>query len=97
MKSYNASNGIQFNVRVVNEGDNYGLDNCLTHEGEKPLVEFYDARFPHTKYGQFVSRYYVETILPHEGELNLDFGIPDWSIDSVTLAKIVSDLGNGLV
>jgi hypothetical protein len=44
------------------------------------LVEFYDSRYPHTEYGQFVSRYYVATILgtdrwgSGEGALILDGG-----------------------
>ena len=44
----------KFNVRVVNKGDKFGRDFCLTHESEKPMVEFYDARYPHTEFGQFV-------------------------------------------
>ncbi len=53
----------KFNVRIVRAGDRYGLDNCLTHDKDEPLVEFYDSRYPHCEYGQFVSRYYVATIL----------------------------------
>ena len=32
-------------VRLVFSGMAYGLDFKLTHDKEKPLVEFYDARF----------------------------------------------------
>lgn len=77
----------KFNVRVVNKGDKYGRDFCLTHNEEKPLVEFYDSRYPHTEFGQFVSRYYVETILGEdkwgraEGGLCLDGGNADvWTV-----------------
>ena len=76
----------KFNVRVVTKGEKYGRDFCLTHDGDKPLVEFYDARYPHTEFGQFVSRYYVETILgddgygPKDGGLSLDGGIPEWTV-----------------
>ena len=77
----------KFNVRVVNKGDKYGRDFCLTHDGDKPLVEFYDVRYPHTEFGQFVSRYYVETILGEdgygraEGGLCLDGGnANEWSV-----------------
>ena len=52
-----------FRIRVVMSGENYGRDDCLTHEGSEPLVEFFDKRFPHTPNGQFVSRYYLETIM----------------------------------
>ena len=77
----------KFNVRVVNKGDKFGRDFCLTHESDKPMVEFYDSRYPHTEFGQFVSRYYVETILGTdkwgrgEGGLILDGGNRDqWTV-----------------
>lgn len=75
----------KFNVRIVSKGDKYGRDFCLTHEGDKPMVEFYDARYPHTEFGQFVSRYYVETILGDGNEkcgLSLDGGIPEWTVSA---------------
>lgn len=55
-----------FNVRIVEKGDTYGLNDCLTHKGIEPLVEFYDNRFiddKDWKHGQFVARYYVTTLL----------------------------------
>jgi hypothetical protein len=78
----------KFNVRVVNKGDKYGRDFCLTHEEDKPLVEFYDSRYPHTDFGQFITRYYVATILgknahrldEETGALHLDLGIPAWTV-----------------
>jgi len=77
----------KFNVRVVDKGMKYGRDFCLTHDSEKPMVEFYDARYPHTEFGQFVSRYNVETILGKdrwghaEGGLILDGGnANEWSV-----------------
>jgi len=77
----------KFNVRVVNKGDKYGRDFVLTHDSDKPLVEFYDSRYPHTEFGQFVSRYYVSTILGTdgygraEGGLILDGGNADvWTV-----------------
>jgi len=77
----------KFNVRVVNKGEKYGRDFCLTHDSDKPLVEFYDSRYPHTEFGQFVSRYYVSTILGTdgygraEGGLILDGGNADvWTV-----------------
>ena len=69
--SVKAENGITFNVRRVNQGDKYGLDNCLTHEDVLPLIEFYDARYPFDKdehgnvLGQFVSRYNL-SVLTHD-------------------------------
>lgn len=73
----------KFNVRIVRKGDHYGLDFCLTHSKDEPLVEFYDARYPHTEFGQFVTRYYVSTILERERNgLCLDGGIPEWSVSA---------------
>ncbi len=69
------------NVRVVHPGDAYGLDNVLTNDGEA-MVEFYDARYPHTEHGQFVGRYTLSTLNGHAPGtgIDLDGGIPDWSV-----------------
>lgn len=79
----------KFNVRIVRKGDRYGRDFCLTHDKEdEPLVEFYDTRYPHTEYGQFVSRYYVSTLLSDKGNgpkntgLCLDGGVPSWTVSA---------------
>ena len=71
----------KFNLRIVRKGDHYGRDNCLTHNKPEPLVEFYDVRYPHTELGQFVTRYYAETLLEMEDTgLCLDGGVPNWSV-----------------
>lgn len=86
------SRGIPFNVRIVQQGDNYGLNNCLTHESKEPLVEFYDQRYPHTEFGQFVSRYNITTLLKRENNLGLDLdgGIPDWKIDAKEMNDVIT-------
>lgn len=87
------ANGIPFNVMLVEKGDLYGLNNCLTHVGIMPMVEFYDARFPHTERGQFVSRYYLNSLLERpSGGLTLDFGVPDWALDANAFAQVVAAL-----
>jgi hypothetical protein len=73
-----------FNIRIVEDGQFYGRDNALIHEGD-PLVEFYDARQDPNRFGrrgQFVSRYYIFTILGgnYPQGLSLDDGVPEWSI-----------------
>jgi len=52
-------------VKLVMKGDKYGLDNCLTHDDDEPMVEFYDLKYKETfgEEGQFVSRYNLGTIL----------------------------------
>lgn len=83
--------GVRFCARILTEGDSYGRSGALAWEPEdRPGVEFYDTRYPHTEFGQFVGRYYVETILEQKGHvgLNLDCGIPDWSIDADAMAIV---------
>jgi len=79
----------KFNVRIVNTGDKYGRDFCLTHTKDEPLVEFYDTRYPHTQSGQFVSRYYIDTILDgSDCGLCLDGGVPSWTVSAEDMATV---------
>ena len=82
------SENIDFKVRVVFEGDKYGLNNCLVHDKREPLVEFYDQKQFKGK-GQFVSRYNSSVLIdrPSNG-LNLDGGVPSWSINGSNMEKI---------
>lgn len=84
------SNGIPFVVRLVCKGDNYGRENGLTHTEDKPLVEFYDARYSHTQFGQFISRYYADTLTLQHGPNALDLygGSPDWQIDAAGMQEV---------
>ena len=84
----------KFNVRVVSRGDKYGLNFALTHNGIMPLVEFYDSRYPHTEFGQFVSRYYLDTILNHDPSfgLNLDAGVTAWTVPAEAMIEIINKL-----
>lgn len=87
-----AANGIRFNVHIVRKGGKYGLDNRLIWDKDEPAVEFYDTRFPHTPLGQFVSSYYVETLIAdgprNECGLNLHGGVADWTIDAVAMSIV---------
>ena len=78
----------KFTVRFVNKGDTYGRDFCLTHDKEDALIEFYDSRYPHTEFGQFVSRYYVKTLRGHTNGLSLDGGIPEWTVSAAGMAQV---------
>ncbi len=92
--------GRRWRVRVVRQGDRYGLDGCLTWTALKPGVEFYDlthTREPFGPGGQFVSRYYVETLLDSKARqngrrevcgLNLHGGESAWQIDAATMGVI---------
>jgi hypothetical protein len=77
-------------VRLVQRGDAYGLNDQLTHDKDEPLVEFFDTRYPHTPLGQFVSRYNLDTLLGSEGGINLDGGIPAWSVSAAGMAPVTA-------
>tara|TARA_R110001583_G_scaffold131515_1_gene283272 strand:- start:182 stop:499 length:318 start_codon:yes stop_codon:yes gene_type:complete len=81
---------IMFNV-VLSESENKE-DNTT-----KMLVSFYDTRYDHTQYGQFIGRYYASTLLGLDGYgsgikdrgLNLHGGIDDWSINAENANHVV--------
>ena len=94
-----AKNGVPFLPRRLNYGDKYGRENCLTHDKSDPLIEFYDTRYKDSDFngGQFVSRYYLSTLLQHKPDtgLNLHGGVPDWKIDAQNLQNVLQSLQTG--
>ena len=76
----------KFYVRVVRDGDRYGMNDCLTHSGD-PVAEFYDTRHGEGR-GQFVQRYYVETLLARGSGLCLMGGVPEWSLSGDDMRKV---------
>ena len=80
----------KFNVRMVFKGEGYGLNNVIIHDRETPLVEFYDNRYTRfNPYGQFVSRYYVSTLLERKnGALALDLGVPEWTVTADEMTAV---------
>ena len=83
--------GTPWTVRVVQKGDAYGRDDCLRHEEDRPMIEFYDASQDPEKFGprgQFVSRYYLSTLIKdpeHYSGLDLQGDVPSWFLDGQTL------------
>lgn len=78
-------------VRVVQKGESYGRQNCLTYEKDEPVVEFYDTRYPFSNLGQFVSRYNLSTLVdthPYGHGLLLYGGEPSWTISGECFGKI---------
>ena len=60
--------GQTFRARCVRKGDRYGLNGCLVHDGDEPLVEFSDVT-PGAAGRHFVVRYPAGVILEWpEGE-----------------------------
>ena len=80
----------KWNVRVILKGDKFGLDDCLTHEKNEPTVEFYDTTHMHTDRGQFVSRYYLSTLIERDGNYGLDLqgDVPSWKVSAETMTVI---------
>jgi hypothetical protein len=82
-----------FNIRIVNTGDKYGVNDCLTNN-KAPMIEFYDSRFQSgwdQERGQFVTRYYVETLInsyyPHG--LCLDGGVDAWAVSADGMKEVI--------
>ena len=85
LKIWNEENR-PFYARLLLEGDEYGLNDCLIHDAE-PILEFYDASEKHGPQGYFVSRYYVSTLAESRigspntcAGLNLCGHEPAWTI-----------------
>lgn len=80
-------------AKLLREGDRYGLNNCLTWEKDGAGIEFYDGRNPHTPCGQFVSRYYLETLLESVQKGNrgicLDGGVSAWALAGDEFVDVV--------
>jgi hypothetical protein len=86
--------GRPFLVRVVLQGERYGLDDCLTHDKPDPLIEFYDRTYAGPQFGergQFVSRYCARTLADHRhgAGLCLDGGISCWTVDGTALLPVL--------
>ena len=82
-----------FNVRLVYPGMQYGRNNALTNDKYFTYVEFYDSRQSPAKFGelgQFVSRYYMQTIMQTNGGIILDTGSIDWVLSSVEVEEVKS-------
>ena len=98
-KAIDPESGIRWCVRIVFEGDGYGLNHCLTHDETEPMIEFYDMdsmaavkmcrsddkteAYLAEEYGQFVSRYYWSSL---KFEEKFDGKtLTDWSKRGLTL------------
>jgi len=95
-KFYDNERGQPWTIRVLDIGDKYGREDCLTYDADEPVVEFYDADHPHTidapsgtVLGQFVARYYISTICDGStGGLDLMGYEPKWKINALTMDSV---------
>lgn len=90
-KTVVAANGGTFCARLLFKGGSYGLGFQLIHGEDAPILEFYDVKHPHTPYGQFITRYYVHTLLDHAASVGLDMmgDVPGWKLDAESLALVM--------
>lgn len=75
--------GLMFRVAFVATG---GQAKGWT--ADRPVVEFYDARIDERDSHQFVSSYYVETILPGADGIDLYGGAREWYLDINGMATV---------
>jgi len=87
-------------IRVTND-KNITFSVVLSKDKkDQNLVSFYDTRYDHTQYGQFVGRYYANTLLGLDGwssrgssirdrGLNLHGGVDDWFINADNANHVV--------
>jgi hypothetical protein len=95
--------GRTFTVRILHEGDRYGLNDCLTHDESEPTIEFFDKTYIEgfTSLGQFVSRYYLSTLeepkpsewlgdLSQASGIDLHGGIDVWYVTAQNVADAIA-------
>lgn len=82
-----AANGVKFTVLDLQPGE-FGAFSAA--RSEQRQVEFYDAHYRFTQWGQFVTRYNADQITGKDRSrgLDLDGGVPAWSIDAKTYRTI---------
>lgn len=95
--------GRAFNVRLVRRGDRYSYDLSgdhyvpVVHEGDDPLVEFYDATYEDDDrftvgLGQFVSRYFLSTLTGASGGIALCGHVPEWAVTAGNVADVLATI-----
>jgi len=82
--------GKPLRVLLIPAGEQSPNFQCMKPD-TKNLLEFYDARYDLTPDGQFISRYYLETLKRSNSFHGLDLhgGEPDWKIDGRSLTLVL--------
>jgi len=95
--------GRAFNVRLVREGDRYGLNDCLVHDKDDPMVEFWDAIYEHDPrftpgLGQFTARYYLSTLTERRSShaLALCGHEPVWTVTGGNVMDAITAIATAL-
>lgn len=96
---YGATGGFVYGKALSNGSFGIPVNDCQLYGHGLPLVEFYDVSQDPEKFpeGQFVTRYYMSTLLSMDsvgdsiGEmsaLDLDGGVPNWTINGDDLKEV---------
>lgn len=80
-------NNVVFNVVYVPTGGLYGASGASVNNNAD-MVEIYDAEIPHSDFGQFVSRYYVDTFMEISTGLDLEGSVDKWELSSINVNEI---------
>jgi hypothetical protein len=83
---YEDRTNINWIVRLVRPSETYG--NLVVNDSHDSLILFYDSRYKHTPYGQFVSSYCAQTLMNHTDGLCLDGGEPKWVLSSISMNQV---------
>jgi hypothetical protein len=89
-----ANHGVPFRVVLLPDGMSASRPQANRFADGRPLVEFYDARYPFTPDGQFVGCYYASTLLADRpgaagaAGLCLAGDVPDWRIDAENMTAV---------
>jgi|TARA_R110000796_G_scaffold40635_2_gene100615 hypothetical protein len=78
-------------IKIIAKNDAYGRDDCLTHDDDELMVEFYDGRYIENfdPEGQFVSRYNLSTIANETDRgINLHGGVDSWSVNASAMKSV---------
>ena len=88
MKKFNVINhkAVKYDIVIIEQGDKYGLNNCLINSTGKNLIEFY-----HNDY--FIARYNQDIIMQIETGLCIN---ENHSIDYIAIEFIQHYLKNSL-
>lgn len=87
--------GTSFRVTIVRKGDRWGRNDCLVHDNDEPLIEFYDQTYAGDprfgERGQFVANYYLSTLREPNARRGIDLsgGVPAWRITAENLADVL--------
>lgn len=90
--------GRVFVVKRVDVGEFYGPARRSRINCPAPLIEFWDATYSNQgPIGQFVSRYYVSTLVEHAPELirlglSLQGGVHEWRVSAANMATVIDQL-----